>query len=276
MNILKKILILSTLSTSITNAQDVGKETNEIIFPKVEDSYLKQPLRYEYDDIARLEIGLTKDQFRNLLGNPQFNEGMFVNNVWNYFLDIRIPETKIYKHCQLRIDFEKNIAKELNWKGQDCTQFNYPQPVPIIKTISQPVVVKQKEKVDIINLSADALFKFNGSSLNDILPKGQRELENLISDIQNNYIAVSRIHLVGHTDNLGSESYNYNLGLNRAQTVKKLLIKGGIPAQKISFASAGKSQPISNGCYNITPIEKKKECLQIDRRVTFEITGMKK
>lgn len=106
----------------------------------------------------------------------------------------------------------------------------------------QKVVVNEK-----IALSADALFYFDKSSSSELLPAGRKTLDELIGKITSDYAKVESITLVGHTDRLGSEHYNYKLGLRRAETVKAYLENAGIDAQ-ISTASAGKNQPMTTDC----------------------------
>ena len=134
--------------------------------------------------------------------------------------------------------------------------------------VAQPVVAEPQ--VERINLSADALFRFNQSDAADMLPEGKATLDRLAENLVSRQARIDSIALTGHTDRLGSEQYNYNLGLQRAQTVKNYLQGKGVQAP-ISVASAGESQPVTTACTRATAALK--ACLQPDRRVTVDISG---
>ena len=67
----------------------------------------------------------------------------------------------------------------------------------------------------------------------------------------------------GHTDEWGSDEYNYALGLKRANSVKEVLVANGVSAN-ISLVSLGESNP--------TCTEKTKDCWAKNRRVEHELS----
>ena len=136
--------------------------------------------------------------------------------------------------------------------------------------VAQSVVAEPQ--VERINLSADALFRFNQSDAADMLPEGKATLDRLAENLVSRQTHIDSIALTGHTDRLGSEQYNYNLGLRRAQTVKDYLQGKGVQAP-ISVASAGESQPVTTTCTGTRATTALKACLQPDRRVTVDISG---
>ena len=136
--------------------------------------------------------------------------------------------------------------------------------------VAQPVVAEPQ--VERINLSADALLRFNQSDAADMLPEGKAPLDRLAENLVSRQAHIDSIALTGHTDRLGSEQYNYNLGLQRAQTVKNYLQGKGVQAP-ISVASAGESQPVTTACTGTRATAALKACLQPDRRVTVDISG---
>ncbi len=126
-----------------------------------------------------------------------------------------------------------------------------------------------------INLAADALFRFDKYAEKDLLTQGRKTLDEVVVNITKGYAKVERIDLVGHTDRLGSEKYNYTLGLNRAKTVAAYFKTRGVNVP-MTAKTAGETQPVTDGCQGVTPRVKLKHCLQPDRRVVVVITGVKK
>jgi outer membrane protein OmpA-like peptidoglycan-associated protein len=52
------------------------------------------------------------------------------------------------------------------------------------------------------------------------------------------------VSVVGHTDRVGSREYNYNLGLERALLIKKMLVNLGIEKALIEVTSHGEDNPL--------------------------------
>jgi outer membrane protein OmpA-like peptidoglycan-associated protein len=54
------------------------------------------------------------------------------------------------------------------------------------------------------------------------------------------------ILLTGHTDNVDSDEFNQNLGMQRANGIKQELLNRGVPADQITTESKGESQPVAS------------------------------
>ena len=210
----------------------------------------------------------------------------FINNSAKYSLNSEVYNLKA-KNCTdkcfvCETDLDASVVKEnLLYLSVDS------QGHPLILDADQKLMCKtpSDQKVDQIlpevktiqlNLAADTLFKFDGSSTQDLLPKGYQEILNVTKQVKENFVSIDHIHLTGHTDRLGTESYNNNLALNRAKTVRDVFIQNGISKNIISTMGKGESMPVTDGCYGVKDATQLKECLQPDRRVTVEIAGISK
>ena len=58
------------------------------------------------------------------------------------------------------------------------------------------------------------------------------------------------VHITGHADATGTETYNQALGKRRAESVKSYFVGEGIPALRIESSSQGESEPVAD---NATP-----------------------
>ena len=153
------------------------------------------------------------------------------------------------------------IAEDLTGRAESAAASCNP-PV-----ISKPPVAPEK-----INLSADALFKFDQSATKDLLPKGRAQLDELAQKISSGYASISGLKVIGYTDRLGGEAYNQRLSLARANTVKAYLQTHGITAP-ITAEGRGKQDQIE-ACTGVKPQAALIACLQPNRRVDVEVKGL--
>jgi outer membrane protein OmpA-like peptidoglycan-associated protein len=98
-----------------------------------------------------------------------------------------------------------------------------------------------------VTLTDDAVrFSFDQAS---IPPEAAKMIDSLITKAKSLDRAVY-FEIEGHTDNIGSEEYNYQLGEKRAMAVRNYISGQGIPLHAINTISYGESQPIAD---NSTP-----------------------
>ena len=85
-------------------------------------------------------------------------------------------------------------------------------------------------------------FAFNSSEISD------EARDNLLGQAlyMKNHDNV-KIQIAGNCDERGSTEYNLALGARRANAAKKVLVKDGIDARRISTVSYGKERPLVKG-----------------------------
>ena len=85
------------------------------------------------------------------------------------------------------------------------------------------------------------LFNYNNATLG---PSSFEKLKYLIHQLEEN--PNLKIEISGHTDNVGSASFNQTLSVKRAKVVYLFLLEAGIEKERLSYKGYGFSQPISN------------------------------
>jgi outer membrane protein OmpA-like peptidoglycan-associated protein len=101
--------------------------------------------------------------------------------------------------------------------------------------------------VDVVELApGDAVvlqniqFEFNSSALTEDSQTGIRMLTDFLK--RNPEL---KVELAGHTDNVGSESYNLKLSTERAESVRSALMTSGIEGERLTAKGYGASRPVA-------------------------------
>ena len=86
-------------------------------------------------------------------------------------------------------------------------------------------------------------FKFGATELPD---EAKSAIDSMVNNIKSQKSAVW-IEIEGHTDNVGSKTYNEQLGLERAEAVKRYLYEQHqVPLHKMNAISYGEDKPATD------------------------------
>ncbi|ETX15306.1 membrane protein [Roseivivax halodurans JCM 10272] len=110
----------------------------------------------------------------------------------------------------------------------------------------------------IVTLPQNILFATDSAQVSPSIQGDLRAVAGNLSQYPNQTIQV-----IGHTDNTGDASYNYDLSQRRAQSVSGILIANGVPSTRVRAIGRGEDQPVAS---NLTP-----EGRQQNRRVEIVI-----
>lgn len=92
-----------------------------------------------------------------------------------------------------------------------------------------------------VNLDSAATFKSGKADLN---PSFDQSLTKLAQSLGSNNQTV--VHVIGYTDNVGSDDFNLRLSEQRAQSVQQFLIAKGVASDRTRTQGLGKNHPTAD------------------------------
>ena len=118
-------------------------------------------------------------------------------------------------------------------------------------------------RMERITLSAQELFAFDEARLRPSQPRLDE-----IADLMVRNPQIDRVTITGHTDRIGTASYNLELSQRRAEAVKRYLVGKGVDGKRLAAVGKGKADPVVQ-C-NDKKMADLIKCLAPNRRVEVE------
>ena len=267
--LLKSMLAMALLAPLASHAQsrsqapDINPHELEysnvtMDLPDYDEPFQRDGRRLPTAQILSVVPGMMADQVRERLGEPLSSEDGARGQEWNYNLKLDIADED-YIVCQYKVVFEadKQTVRETSWRRYQCRL-----AMDAMAAQSAPAVPAAAENIE---LSGDFLFDFDKDLLSG---QGEQVLDALMAKLSGNN---SKVDIVGHTDRLGSASYNQRLSEDRARSVASYLVKRGIAAERISTSGRGMAEQVKQ-CEGERSTPELRACLKPNRRVAITIT----
>jgi outer membrane protein OmpA-like peptidoglycan-associated protein len=131
------------------------------------------------------------------------------------------------------------------------------QAAEMKRNLPEAAVAREGDKL-YVALPSGILFDVDKTEIKPAARKSIAKAAEVLVKYPDTYITVE-----GHTDSTGTTEYNQKLSERRADAVRDMLMRDGVPASRIGINGYGESDPVAD---NSTP-----EGRQSNRRVQLEI-----
>jgi len=92
-----------------------------------------------------------------------------------------------------------------------------------------------------VDIRSEASFDINSASIQSSFQKSLKTVAEAIDEYDQ-----TAVHIIGHTDSTGTESYNQRLSELRATSVTRFLSRNGVKRSRMLFSGRGELQPIDS------------------------------
>jgi len=92
-----------------------------------------------------------------------------------------------------------------------------------------------------VDLKSEATFAINSANVRADFSSSLDVIAEVIGEYDR-----TAVHVVGHTDSTGTESYNQRLSETRADAVTRQLVRGGVARERTRVAGRGEQSPIDS------------------------------
>ncbi len=102
-------------------------------------------------------------------------------------------------------------------------------------------VTRVDEETLKLDLSSEATFDLNSDKVRADFRNSLKKVAGVVGQYDK-----TAIHLLGHTDSTGSESYNQQLSESRADSVSRALFNGGVDKARVNTRGYGENNPVAS------------------------------
>jgi len=207
--------------------------------------------KFKDKEFSALEITRSFDEFITNLGGKKINNGEPIKSGEKDRLKTEAPNafTDGYMHSCNNGDNvhtyvirtrEKAVFVQFNL-GSENANITILEPKAFVNTMSMLPAAEIKKQLD---ATGKAVLYINFDTDKATLkPDGKQFVDEIKKLLQND--AALKISIEGYTDNTGTAARNKQLSEQRAQTVMKELIAGGIQAARLTAKGFGSDKPLT-------------------------------